>query len=110
MPFKAGLTVLSAFYDHKTIEFDFCTCTPKLSNRNSIFYLIQLVLIDCLFFLVPIQTRAHRSYDCNIISLILYINMHSCELDSSPLEGVLDKTLCREVCQKVYGFLMVLVS
>ena len=36
--------------------------------------------------------------------------MHSCELDSSPLQGVLDTTLCREVCQKVYGFLMVLVS
>ena len=66
VPFNAGLTVLSAFYDHKTIEFDFCTCTPELSNRNSIFYLTQLVLIDCLFFLVRIQTRAHMSYDCNI--------------------------------------------
>jgi hypothetical protein len=71
---------------------------------------VSFIGLGNLFFLVRIQTRAHKSYDCNIISLILYINMHSCELDSSPLEGVLDKTLCREVCQKVHGFLMVLVS
>jgi hypothetical protein len=110
------LTVLSTFYDHKTIEFDFCTCTPELSNRNSIFYLIQLVPIDCLFFvtlhdikLYPIHltTGWNPTHNYAYLYIILKIWYYNHKTYEHEFVFVLRKTSSQSeltVSNKIYYF------
>jgi len=32
---------MTLYYSHKTLEYDFCTRTPKLSNQNTIGYSVM---------------------------------------------------------------------
>ena len=47
-------------YDLKTLEYDFCTCTPKLSNQNDI---LNLIKCSDWLFLFDYEYKTQQLYD-----------------------------------------------
>ena len=53
-------------FGHKTFEYDFRTCTPKLSNQNKVF--VRYSFVIGWFFFSRVQSLAQTFYDLKALT------------------------------------------